>query len=485
MVRRKLGYLLLFILILMFAFNAVALAANAPTLTITAPKVVYSPAAVITAKAFSPYPLKYLTVNKNNYALPGTKAVVKTVKVNLNKGSNLIIVKVVDRHGKYTIRKFYILYLDKTPPEITVSAPATVNESTAEINVAVKDISKVARLEVNGQNYLPYPVYSYQTAIKVSLVAGTNTFTIKAQDIYGNTAVKTIKILRQDSSSSAVVNTPENTSELKFDYRTLPDYPDVKTYNLVLKPGEEVQTVNISGIASGISTDFGFKPDGSDKIYAIKEFSTSNISQEKLYFRYGSGSYYLLFYWQDSNGLVYIEKVVKINVSGITDKGDLLPSGFVDSDNETIRQIAYELTKDLPDDLAKVKAIHDYVARALTYDWTSYRLGVVPQKKASEALATGTGVCQDYSRLFAAIARAAGIPTRIITGTGDGEPHAWNRVYVNGQWLDVDVTWDDQENHGIIYDYFLKKAPLPDHEEDTSVDAYYEAEMLHAITFTK
>ena len=476
--KKRLGYLLLLVLTFMVIFNGVTYAGDTPTLKITAPKVVYSPAAVITAKASGPYPLKYLTVNKNNYALPGTKKVVKTVKVSLYKGSNLIVVKVVDRRGKYTVKKFYITYVDRTPPELSVSAPNLVKGSTAEIKIAVKDPSRVVRLEIGSHNLLSTPVYSYQTSIKVTLNPGINTFTIKARDSFGNVSTKTIKISREVTDAAVNLN-----SGLKFDYSALLAYPEINTYNLALKPGEEIQPVEITGIPSGMSADFGFKPKGIDKIYAIKEFSGSTISGEKLYFRYGSGSYYLLFYRQASMGRVYIEKVVKINVSGITDKGDLLPSGFVDSDNETIRQIAYELTKDLTDDLSRVKAIHDYVAKALTYDWNSYYRGIVPQKKASEALSSGTGVCQDYSRLFAAIARAAGIPTRIVIGTGDGEPHAWNRVYVNGKWLDVDVTWDDQENHGIIYDYFLKEAPLPKHVEDTSAEAYYEAEMLHSITF--
>ncbi|ABB15759.1 transglutaminase domain-containing protein [Carboxydothermus hydrogenoformans] len=480
--RRKLGVLVLLAFLMVTVFSTVSLAADTPTLTVVAPKVVYSPSATITAKASGQNPLKYLTVNKNHYALPGTKSIVKSVKVNLKAGSNIFTVKVVDHKGKYTLRRVYIVYLDKTPPVLMVTAPSVVTNSTADLKITAWDISRVAKLEVNGKNLLAAPVWYYQTVAKVNLNPGENTVTVKAVDIFGNATVKSLKIIRRDSSNTPVEEIKPG-SVLSFDYRKLSEYPDVNTYTLNLKPGEEIGTLQISGIPAGISTDFGYKPAGSGKIYAIKEFNSSNISGEKLYFRYGSGSYYLLFYKQSWGSSVYIEKVIKLNVTGIADKSTLLPSGFVDSDNPTIRQIAYDLTKDLTSDLEKVKAIHDYVARALAYDWTSYRLGVVPQKTASEALASGTGVCQDYSRLFAAIARAAGIPTKIVIGTGDGEPHAWNRVYVNGKWLDVDVTWDDQEKYGIIYDYFLKEAPLPKHVEDSSAEAYYEAEMLHSITF--
>ena len=52
------------------------------------------------------------------------------------------------------------------------------------------------------------------------------------------------------------------------------------------------------------------------------------------------------------------------------------------------------------------------------------------------------------SALFAALARAAGVPTRVVFGlVYKAEPrprfawHAWNEVAVTGGWLYVDATW--------------------------------------------
>jgi hypothetical protein len=53
------------------------------------------------------------------------------------------------------------------------------------------------------------------------------------------------------------------------------------------------------------------------------------------------------------------------------------------------------------------------------------------------------GVCRDYATLFAGIARAAGIPTRLAGGItyaqGKFFYHAWVECWV-GQWVPFDAT---------------------------------------------
>ncbi|WP_343486495.1 transglutaminase family protein [Allomuricauda sp. d1] len=61
------------------------------------------------------------------------------------------------------------------------------------------------------------------------------------------------------------------------------------------------------------------------------------------------------------------------------------------------------------------------------------------------------GVCQDFTHLFCAIARANGVPTRYISGYlhqgngyfGDSQMHAWAEAYVpQGEWIGFDPTND-------------------------------------------
>jgi hypothetical protein len=101
----------------------------------------------------------------------------------------------------------------------------------------------------------------------------------------------------------------------------------------------------------------------------------------------------------------------------------------------------------------KVKAIHDYVVKHITYDYdfaNEQTIGSI-----MESIDKGRGVCGDYSLLFMHLCKRASIPCTFEAET-DIMQHAWNAVYVNGQWLFVDTTWDDDGSGKIKYTYFLK-----------------------------
>ncbi|MNC37468.1 Transglutaminase-like superfamily protein [compost metagenome] len=66
----------------------------------------------------------------------------------------------------------------------------------------------------------------------------------------------------------------------------------------------------------------------------------------------------------------------------------------------------------------------------------------------------GKGVCGDYALLFMYLCRRASIPC-VYEASFEME-HAWNAVFINGQWLFVDATWDDDDSDKIKYTYFLK-----------------------------
>ena len=51
-------------------------------------------------------------------------------------------------------------------------------------------------------------------------------------------------------------------------------------------------------------------------------------------------------------------------------------------------------------------------------------------RTAAEALALGTGVCQDYAHVMLSLCRACGLPSRYVSGhlLGQGGTHAWVEV---------------------------------------------------------
>ena len=98
----------------------------------------------------------------------------------------------------------------------------------------------------------------------------------------------------------------------------------------------------------------------------------------------------------------------------------------------------------------------------LVHSSLRYEKGVTcPETTAEEAMAGGSGVCQDYSHIMLAILRSRGVPCRYVVGytVGEGESHAWAEVLCDGVWYGMDPTGDSfvgprhiKVSHGRDYD---------------------------------
>ena len=94
------------------------------------------------------------------------------------------------------------------------------------------------------------------------------------------------------------------------------------------------------------------------------------------------------------------------------------------------------ITDDMTD-REKIQVIHNWLIYNATYDlsYTNY--------EPDGILLKGNGVCDSYSKAFSMIMDKLGITCEKITGQTSGGSHAWNRVWLDGQWLYLDCTWDD------------------------------------------
>jgi len=65
---------------------------------------------------------------------------------------------------------------------------------------------------------------------------------------------------------------------------------------------------------------------------------------------------------------------------------------------------------------------------------------------ALQVLTMGAGDCNEHAVLFAALARAVGLPSRVVAGTvyADGVflYHAWNEVWLGSSWVSADAAFD-------------------------------------------
>lgn len=64
-------------------------------------------------------------------------------------------------------------------------------------------------------------------------------------------------------------------------------------------------------------------------------------------------------------------------------------------------------------------------------------------------------VCEGYALAYKYYMNRLEIPCKIVSGTSNGQSHAWNQIQLNGNWYMVDPTWDDVANsHDVKHQYF-------------------------------
>lgn len=115
----------------------------------------------------------------------------------------------------------------------------------------------------------------------------------------------------------------------------------------------------------------------------------------------------------------------------------------------SIQRKAREIVGQESDLFKRALRVHDFVHGHLEKD------PFVSLPDALEALKTKRGDCNEHAVLYTALARAAGIPTKMVVGLvysenfyGGGKPgfyyHAWVEVYTGKQWVSLDPTWNQK-----------------------------------------
>lgn len=108
------------------------------------------------------------------------------------------------------------------------------------------------------------------------------------------------------------------------------------------------------------------------------------------------------------------------------------------------------------------KEIHDWIVLNATYDWENYKNGTIPQISytAYGIFVNKVAVCDGYSRAFKLCMDILGIDNERIVGMACGvggiEGHAWNMVKLDGEWYQIDCTFDDPvpDTGKVCYDHF-------------------------------
>jgi hypothetical protein len=130
--------------------------------------------------------------------------------------------------------------------------------------------------------------------------------------------------------------------------------------------------------------------------------------------------------------------------AGSAERIDLQPSVAVPSTDPRIRELAASIVAGKATAREQAQAILDWIGR-------NVRREPADVFSALDVLTTGRAECQGHAYLFAALARASGIPTRVANGLVYAAEingfayHAWNESLIDGEWLAVDPMFGQLE----------------------------------------
>ena len=140
---------------------------------------------------------------------------------------------------------------------------------------------------------------------------------------------------------------------------------------------------------------------------------------------------------------------------------------FIDCETKSIKEKAQDLTEGQQETTDKAKSLFYFVRDEIKYQPFS-RFHLPEYYRASAILDIGGGYCIQKAVLFAALARAAGIPARLrliylrnnllpdttaeVLGGIDLFLHGYDELYIEGKWVKATPTFDIEmcREHRII-----------------------------------
>lgn len=134
-------------------------------------------------------------------------------------------------------------------------------------------------------------------------------------------------------------------------------------------------------------------------------------------------------------------------------------SGLTDRERQTLDEAKRIVSSAPAGILERERFLHDTLCTRITYqtDDESYN----EKDQAIGALLNGKADCDGYSEAFYLLSNLAGIPARFQHGDtlakSDADKditHMWNQVFINGAWLMIDVTWDDNDDESVCSYFF-------------------------------
>lgn len=122
---------------------------------------------------------------------------------------------------------------------------------------------------------------------------------------------------------------------------------------------------------------------------------------------------------------------------------DTAANAWVQSDSSEVRSLAQLAAGNATTDLQRMRRMRSFLS-----DYINVKGLDVGYASALETIATRRGDCTEHAVLLTAMARALGIPARVVTGVVYADrmsgasrvfvPHAWAQAWIDNRWISFD-----------------------------------------------
>ena len=200
-----------------------------------------------------------------------------------------------------------------------------------------------------------------------------------------------------------------------------------------------------SKITCGEPVEFKFSATGGSGSYKYRIYSLSEADNTTVYDTsmrnngaysdaaswsftfYASGKYYIRFSIMDTQTYAYFS-------TGIYDMPIVIDDTDYPSVDSIVSDIASQcIAKGFATQYEQALWLHDKLLDTCVYD------NSLSYCSAEGALARGTGTCESYHRALVKLYNAVGIETGRMTCSD----HVWTAAKLDGEWTQIDATWDD------------------------------------------
>lgn len=173
-----------------------------------------------------------------------------------------------------------------------------------------------------------------------------------------------------------------------------------------------------------------------------------------------------LFWVDNSYSYKYVEsgEIVEIDLkyNETINSFDASKEAFDNACNEIIWN-----AKQYTSEIEQERYVHDALIQMIDYD-----VNASLNQSAYSAMVNHQTVCAGYAKSFQYIMNQLGYPCYYVVGTSQDEDHAWNMIYIDGTWKNVDLTWDDAQTYDHYMFFNLSDEELSDTHVRAQISTY-------------